>query len=60
MINRIRDIRRQRTDTCRSGGSLPATDTAQTIGRLETGMRSLSLAWMNRIAVALEVDPGCW
>jgi hypothetical protein len=31
--------------------------TAQTIGRLETGTRNLSLIWMNRIALALEVDP---
>jgi hypothetical protein len=31
--------------------------TAQTIGRLETGTRSLSLTWMNRIGAALGVDP---
>jgi hypothetical protein len=31
--------------------------TAQTIGRLETGMRNLSLDWMNRIGAALEVEP---
>ena len=31
--------------------------TAQTIGRLETGMRNLSLIWMNRIAAALGVEP---
>ena len=31
--------------------------TAQTIGRLETGMRQLSLTWMNRIAAALGVEP---
>ena len=31
--------------------------TAQTIGRLETGMRNLSLDWMNRIAAALGVEP---
>lgn len=31
--------------------------TAQTIGRLETGMRNLSLKWMDRIAAALGVDP---
>jgi len=31
--------------------------TAQTIGRLETGTRNLSLVWMNRIAAALGVDP---
>lgn len=35
---------------------VPAT-TAQTIGRLETGTRNLSLVWMNRIAAALGVDP---
>jgi len=29
----------------------------QTIGRLETGMRTLSLDWMNRIAAALAVEP---
>jgi hypothetical protein len=33
----------------------PAT-TAQTIGRLETGTRTVSLVWLNRIAAALEVD----
>ena len=31
--------------------------TAQTIGRLETGMRNLSLKWMDRIGAALGVDP---
>lgn len=31
--------------------------TAQTIGRLETGTRSLSLTWMKRIAAALGVEP---
>lgn len=31
--------------------------TAQTIGRLETGTRNLSLTWMNRIAAALGVEP---
>lgn len=31
--------------------------TAQTIGRLETGMRSLSIKWMERIGTALGVDP---
>ena len=58
MINRIRDVRKQKGLTlaevamaCR-----PPT-TAQTIGRLETGMRNLSLDWMNRIAAALGVEP---
>jgi transcriptional regulator with XRE-family HTH domain len=33
----------------------PAT-TAQTIGRLETGTRTVSVAWLNRIAEALGVE----
>lgn len=58
MINRIRDIRRQKGWTLADVAErcVPPT-TAQTIGRLETGMRQLSLTWMNRIAQALEVDP---
>lgn len=58
MINRIRDIRRQKGLTLAEVAARcqPQT-TAQTIGRLETGMRSLSLMWMNRIAAALDVDP---
>ncbi|OYW16515.1 MAG: transcriptional regulator [Novosphingobium sp. 12-64-8] len=58
MINRIRDIRRQKGLTLADVAARcdPPT-TAQTIGRLETGMRSLSLTWMNRIAAALGVDP---
>jgi transcriptional regulator with XRE-family HTH domain len=58
MINRIREIRKakgltlaQLAETCE-----PPT-TAQTIGRLETGMRNLSTKWMDRIAAALDVDP---
>jgi transcriptional regulator with XRE-family HTH domain len=58
MINRIRDIRRQKSMTLADVAARcsPPT-TAQTIGRLETGTRNLSLIWMNRIALALEVDP---
>ena len=58
MINRIRDIRRQKSLTLADVAIRcdPPT-TAQTIGRLETGMRNLSLGWMNRIAAALDVDP---
>jgi transcriptional regulator with XRE-family HTH domain len=58
MINRIRDIRREKGLTLADVAARcqPAT-TAQTIGRLETGTRNLSLVWMNRIAAALEVDP---
>lgn len=59
MINRIRDIRRQKHMTLADVAARcdPPT-TAQTIGRLETGMRNLSLVWMNRIAAALGVEPG--
>lgn len=58
MINRIRDIRRQKGMTLADVAArcVPPT-TAQTIGRLETGMRNLSLGWMNRIGAALDVDP---
>ncbi|MCB2067927.1 MAG: helix-turn-helix transcriptional regulator [Erythrobacter sp.] len=58
MINRIRAIRKQKGMTLAevAAACSPAT-TAQTIGRLETGMRNLSLVWMNRIGAALGVDP---
>lgn len=58
MINRIRDIRKQKGLTLAevAAACVPPT-TAQTIGRLETGMRSLSLVWMNRIGAALGVEP---
>jgi transcriptional regulator with XRE-family HTH domain len=58
MINRIRDIRREKGLTLAEVAQrcVPPT-TAQTIGRLETGMRNLSLDWMNRIAAALGVEP---
>lgn len=57
MINRIRDVRRARRMTLDDVAQRcdPPT-TAQTIGRLETGTRTLSLDWLNRIAAALEVD----
>ena len=58
MINRIRDIRKEKGLTLADVAErcTPPT-TAQTIGRLETGMRQLSLTWMNRIAAALGVEP---
>ena len=58
MINRIRDIRKQKGMTLAevAAACAPPT-TAQTIGRLETDMRNLSLVWMNRIGAALGVDP---
>jgi len=58
MINRIREIRKARGMTLAdlAEACSPPT-TAQTIGRLETGMRNLSTKWMDRIGKALEVDP---
>ena len=57
MINSIRAVRRARGLTLEEVAQrcVPPT-TAQTIGRLETGTRTLSLGWMNRIAAALGVD----
>ncbi len=58
MSNRIRDIRKAKGLTLADlAAACDPPTTAQTIGRLETGMRSLSLIWMNRIAAALKVDP---
>lgn len=57
MMTRIRDVRRARGLTLSEVATRcdPPT-TAQTIGRLETGMRTVSMAWLNRIAGALDVD----
>lgn len=58
MINRIRDIRQARDMTLADlAAACDPQTTAQTIGRLETGMRNLSIKWMDRIAKALDVDP---
>lgn len=57
MITRIREVRRARgmtlDDVARRCN--PAT-TPQTIGRLETGTRTVSVGWLNRIAHALGVE----
>ena len=57
MQSRIRDVRRAKGLTLSDVAERcnPPT-TAQTIGRLETGMRVLSLIWINRIADALGVE----
>ena len=57
MQSRIRDVRRAKGLTLANVAMRcnPPT-TAQTIGRLETGMRVLSLIWINRIADALGVE----
>ncbi len=58
MINRIRDVRKEKGMTLAEvAAACDPPTTAQTIGRLETGMRNLSLGWMNRIATALGVEP---
>lgn len=56
MITRIREVRRARKMTLQAVAERcdPPT-TPQTIGRLETGSRTVSVGWLNRIAEALEV-----
>lgn len=57
MITRIREIRRARGMTLDDVARRcdPPT-TPQTIGRLETGTRTVSIGWLNRIARALGVE----
>jgi transcriptional regulator with XRE-family HTH domain len=57
MITAIREVRRAKRLTLAEVGLLcvPPT-TAQTIGRLETGTRTVSVGWLNRIAKALGVE----
>ena len=57
MITRIREVRRARGLTLEEVAHRcdPPT-TAQTIGRLETGTRTVSVGWLNRIAKALGVE----
>jgi transcriptional regulator with XRE-family HTH domain len=59
MITRIREVRRARKLTLQDVAVRcdPAT-TPQTIGRLETGARTVSVGWLNRIAAALGVEAG--
>src|SRR5215207_5954492 len=57
MITRIREVRRARKLTLQDvadRGDPPTTP--QTIGRLETGTRTVSVGWLNRIARALGVE----
>jgi transcriptional regulator with XRE-family HTH domain len=58
MITRIREVRKAKRMTLDdvARACSPAT-TPQTIGRLETGMRTVSIGWLNRIADALGVAP---
>lgn len=59
MKTRIRDIRKRKGLTLEDVAQrvTPPT-TAQTIGRLETGDRKLTLDWLTRIAAALDCAPG--
>lgn len=59
MITRIREVRRAQGLTLLDVAERcsPPT-TAQTIGRLETGTRTVSVGWLNRIANALGVTAG--
>ena len=56
MITAIREVRRAKNMTLDdvARACVPPT-TAQTIGRLETGTRTVSVGWLNRIAAALGV-----
>lgn len=57
MITAIREVRRAKGLTLEdvAKACVPPT-TAQTIGRLETGTRTVSVGWLNRIAAALGVE----
>lgn len=57
--NRIREIRRARGMTLQelAAAIRPEPATAPTIGRFETGARTVSLDWLERIAAALGCSP---
>ncbi|MEM6682202.1 MAG: helix-turn-helix transcriptional regulator [Pseudomonadota bacterium] len=59
MKNRIRALRKARGWTLADLAAHigPEQPTPQTIARLETGTRTLSITWLERIARALEVSP---
>ena len=56
MHNKIREIRKQKGLTLHQVAARiqPRPTTAQTIGRLETGSRKVTLDWLEKIAVALQ------
>lgn len=57
MITAIREVRRARGMTLDDvARACDPPTTAQTIGRLETGTRTVSVGWLNRIAAALGVE----
>src|SRR3546814_18426393 len=56
MITAIREVRRAKGLTLDEvARACDPPTTAQTIGRLETGTRTVSVDWLNRIAAALGV-----
>lgn len=58
MITRIREVRKAKRMTLDDvARACEPPTTPQTIGRLETGMRTVSIGWLNRIALALGVSP---
>ena len=57
MITRIRDVRKSKRMTLDDvARACEPPTTPQTIGRLETGTRTVSIDWLNRIAAALGVE----
>ena len=59
MITRIREVRRAKKLTLQDvADRFDPPTTPQTIGRLETGTRTVSVGWLNRIAAALGVEAG--
>jgi transcriptional regulator with XRE-family HTH domain len=57
MITRIREVRRARGMTLDDvARKCEPPTTPQTVGRLETGTRTVSIGWLNRIARALDVE----
>lgn len=58
MMSRLREVRKAKGLTLADVAArcTPPT-TAVTIGRLETGSRQLTVPWLQRLAVVLDVDP---
>ena len=57
MITRIREVRRAKGLTLEDvARACDPPTTPQTVGRLETGTRTVSIGWLNRIAAALGVE----
>jgi transcriptional regulator with XRE-family HTH domain len=58
MTSQLREIRKSRGLTLAELAAMcrPPT-TAVTIGRLETGMRKMTVPWLERLATALDLDP---